>query len=103
MNTARKCGTGTILTVGVILMTPPSRAADVYADAPPPAPRIERAPPPRDGYLWGPGHWVWNGKSYFWADGSWVVQRRHMLWVPDQWEQVGEKWHLVPAHWKPSP
>jgi len=82
-----------------ITLTPPSVAADVYADAPPPPPRVERAPPPRDGYVWAPGHWIWSGKSYYWADGGFVVQRRHMKWVADQWEQVGDKWHFVPAHW----
>ena len=86
-----------------ILLTLPSPAADVYTHVAPPPPRVAHAPPPRDGYIWGAGHWAWNGTSYFWVDGAWVVQRRHLTRIADQWEQVGDTWHFLPAHWQPAP
>ncbi len=85
------------------LLTLPSSAADIYANLAPPPPRVQHAPPPRDGYIWGDGHWAWNGAAYYWVDGAWVVQRRHMERIADQWEQVGDKWHFVPAHWQAAP
>ena len=88
--------------VSAQIMVPPGLGAEIDSDVAPPPPRIEHAPPPRDGYVWGPGHWAWSGKSYNWVGGSWVVQRRHMHWVADQWERVGEKWHFMPAHWEQS-
>ena len=102
MNTPRKVWLA-VWAAGEILLAPAILAAEVDTDVPPPPARAERAPPPRDGYVWGPGHWAWSGKAYNWVDGSWVVQRRHMHWVADQWQRAGEKkWHLVPAHWEQS-
>ena len=88
--------------VSAQIMVPPGSGAEIDSDVAPPPPRIEHAPPPRDGYVWAPGHWAWSGKSYNWVGGSWVVQRRHMHWVADQWERVGEKWRFMPAHWEQS-
>jgi hypothetical protein len=89
----------TSLAAAQILLTPWSLAAEIDSDVAPPPPRVEHAPPPRDGFAWAPGHWAWSGKSYNWVGGSWVVQRRHMHWVADQWQPGGEKWHFVPGHW----
>jgi hypothetical protein len=103
MNTARNAWIAAMCVAAAeIMLTSVSVADDVYADVPPPAPKVEHAPPPRDGYVWSPGHWTLSGKSYYWVDGSFVVQRRHMQRIADQWEQVGDKWHFVPAHWQSS-
>ena len=82
------------------LLIGPVIAKDIYADQPPPASKEERAPGPRDGYIWGQGHWEWSGKSYFWVNGNWVIQRRGMRWIPDHWDQEAERWHFVPSHWE---
>jgi hypothetical protein len=29
-------------------------------------------PPPREGYIWSPGHWEWNGRRHVWKEGHWV-------------------------------
>ena len=103
MNTAHTAWIAAIFVAAAqITLTSPGFAADVYADAPPPPRRAEHAPPPRDGYVWSPGHWTWSGKAYYWVDGSFVVERRHMQRVADQWERIGDKWHFVPAHWQQS-
>jgi hypothetical protein len=104
MNTLRNASMAAIyLAAAQALLTLPSKAAEIYTDVAPPPPRVQHAPPPRDGYVWGTGHWAWSGTSYYWVDGGWVVQRRHLERVADQWEQVGDKWHFVPAHWQPAP
>jgi hypothetical protein len=91
-----------LLAAPLIFMSTAS-AADIWSEVPPPPSREQHAPPPRDGYVWGSGHWAWSGSTYYWVDGRWIVQRRHFDWVPDVWEQAGEKWRLVQGHWRPTP
>jgi hypothetical protein len=76
-------------------------AADITSDTPPPAPRIENAPPHRDGYSWAPGYWEWNGRDFHWVSGTWIVERRNRQWVADHWDQIGNQWHYVRGHWEP--
>jgi hypothetical protein len=104
MNTLRNAAMAAIyLAAAQAALAPPSFAADIVTDVAPPPPRVQHAPPPRDGYVWDGGHWAWSGTAYYWVDGGWVVQRRRLERIADQWEQVGDKWHFVPAHWQPAP
>lgn len=73
---------------------------EILIDAPPPPDRVEHAPPPRDGYVWGAGHWEWNGRSYVWVSGTWVPERRSAHWVAARWEQAGTQWHYIAGHWE---
>jgi hypothetical protein len=66
----------------------------------PPPPRLEIAPPARDGYVWSPGHWEWGGRSYNWVTGTWVVQRRGAHYVGSQWLKDGDQWHFIAGHWE---
>jgi hypothetical protein len=77
-----------------------SAGSDIVTGAPPPPDRIEHAPPPRDGYVWGAGHWEWNGRSYVWTSGTWIPERRAAHWVVARWEQVGTQWHYIAGHWE---
>jgi WXXGXW repeat (2 copies) len=69
------------------------------ADAAPPPARVERAAQ-RDGYVWAPGYWDWNGHAYHWVSGSYIYERRGAHWVADRWEQVGSQWQHVRGHWE---
>ena len=85
-------------------MAAPTVAAAAEGDsnidtAPPPA-RVERAAP-RDGYVWAPGYWDWNGRAYPWVSGSYIYDRRGAHWVADRWEQVGSHWQHMRGHWEP--
>jgi hypothetical protein len=73
---------------------------DIVTDVAPPPDRVEHAPPPRDGYIWGPGHWEWNGRSYIWASGTWLIEHRAAHWIAGRWEQVGAQWHYREGHWE---
>jgi hypothetical protein len=77
-----------------------SAGTEIVTDAPPPPDRVEHAPPPRDGYVWGAGHWEWNGRSYVWISGTWIPERRAARWVVARWEQVGTQWHYIDGHWE---
>ncbi|HME40345.1 MAG TPA: hypothetical protein VKG63_15420 [Steroidobacteraceae bacterium] len=95
---------GLLLTLGLTgtLAIPhwAAAGAEIITDTPPPPDRVEHAPPRRDGYVWGAGHWEWNGRSYVWISGTWIVERRAAHWVADRWEQMGSQWHYVPGHWQ---
>ncbi len=75
-------------------------ASEIVTDTPPPPPQIEHAPLQRDGYVWGAGHWEWNGRSYVWVAGTWILERRSAHWVGAAWEQVGARWHYIAGHWQ---
>jgi hypothetical protein len=67
--------------------------------APPPA-RDERPPAPRDGYVWAPGYWDWDGRAYSWVPGRFMFERRGVHWVADRWEQTGPHWQRLAGHWE---
>src|SRR5688572_26586692 len=29
-------------------------------------------PPPREGWIWSPQHWEWDGTRHVWVEGRWV-------------------------------
>ena len=33
---------------------------------------IVNEPPARDGYIYSPGHWEWNGNRHVWRESRWV-------------------------------
>jgi WXXGXW repeat (2 copies) len=78
----------------------PANAADIVSDVAPPALRAERAPAPRDGYVWASGHWELRGHDYAWVGGTWIAERRGAHWAADHWEQQGAQWHFLPGHWE---
>lgn len=74
---------------------------DVDINIGPPPPRVVEAPPPRPGYVWAPGYYVWDGPRHRhrWHDGYWVRERPGYNWRADHWEQRGDRWHRVPGGW----
>lgn len=68
----------------------------------PPAPRVIAEPPPRDGYVWVPGYWNWNGNRYVWAGQRWIAARPGYHWVPANWVQVSGGWQFAKGHWEPD-
>jgi hypothetical protein len=89
-----------VTVAGVVAAPPRSVGSEILTDSPPPADREEHAPPPRDGYVWGAGHWEWNGRSYIWVSGTWIVEHRAAHWVVGRWESVGARWHYIAGHWE---
>jgi hypothetical protein len=77
-----------------------ARAHEIYSDQAPPEPRTEGSPAHRDGYVWGPGYWSWDGKKYHWVPGTYLVERQSKHWVPEHWEQEDSRWHFVAGRWE---
>jgi hypothetical protein len=99
MKTLRNVRLATLIVAGTLLGPALGTAEDIAGTAPP-APRDEHAPPHRDGYVWAPGYWDWNGHSFRWESGTWIQERRRAHWVADRWEQDGSGWHHVRGHWE---
>jgi hypothetical protein len=88
-----------ILAASLVVAPTIASAANDSADVAPPAPRVEPVAP-REGYIWAPGYWEWNGRAYKWVSGSYIYERRAAHWVADRWEQVGPHWQHVHGHWE---
>ncbi len=72
----------------------------VIGNAPPP-PRSERVPPPRRGYIWAPGYWIWTGAHHEWTNGHWELDRPGYIYHPAQWRQDRDGWHFIEAGFEP--
>ena len=100
MKTLQNTMLATLIVGGALLSTGSASAGtDTISDAPPPPSRVEYPPPHRDGYVWAPGYWEWNGRFFKWIYGTWILERRGKHWVADRWDQVEDKWRYVPGHW----
>ncbi|MDB6063581.1 MAG: hypothetical protein JWM78_3684 [Verrucomicrobiaceae bacterium] len=72
---------------------------DVIIGTPPPAPRVERAPERREGFIWIPGYWRWEGNHHVWSDGRWEPERRGYEYRPAHWDHEGDRWHFREGSW----
>jgi hypothetical protein len=75
-------------------------ATAVVVQSPPPAPIYEAVPAPRQGYIWAPGHYVWDNGRYVWRGGEWVASRPGYAWQAAHWAQRSDgSWYLVGGTW----
>jgi hypothetical protein len=65
----------------------------------PPAPRYERVPGARNGYVWQPGYWDWRGNRYEWVQGLWVADRPGYVYSRPQWIQRDGRWFFDQPRW----
>ncbi|MFM2089111.1 MAG: hypothetical protein RLZZ237_3980 [Pseudomonadota bacterium] len=85
---------------GWVTVQPQAVAYEEIAIAPPP-PRFERAPHPRYGYVWAPGHWEWRARSYAWSPGAWIAERPGYVYAAPVWNQRGGHWRMEEGRWSP--
>ena len=91
-----------ILATSLGTISVPAAAAPygVSIDVAPPAPRVERMPAPRRGYVWTPGYWNWVGHRHVWVPGAWVRERRGYAYAQPQWVQRNGHWELQRGQWR---
>jgi hypothetical protein len=71
--------------------------------APPAIPIYEQPYCPREGYIWTPGYWAWDGFGYYWVPGVWVAPPRiGFLWTPGYWGYDGGHYFFNEGYWGPS-
>jgi len=67
---------------------------------PPPVQRVETVPPPRQGYVWAPGHYEWVYDHYIWRRGHWVAARNGYAYIAPMWVADGPRWVYQPERWE---
>ena len=86
-------GAASLLSLGaaVVPATAQAQPGVVVRVAPPP-PRPEHVPPPRQGYVWAPGHYEWNGHRYVWNKGTYMRARNGYAYRAPQWDERDGRW-----------
>ena len=80
------------------LGSPPSPAAIVPTQPPPPL--VEMSPPPSPGYAWDPGRWSWDGAEYVWRSGTYIVQPTNgATFTPGYWREYPGGWAWTEGRW----
>ena len=74
----------------------------VIVQTEPPAPRVESMPSAREGYVWAPGYWSWDGSNYVWVEGRYVPALAGYSYVAPHWEAVNGGWVLRAEQWVPG-
>jgi hypothetical protein len=80
-------------------MSIPAGADTVIVRTAPPAPRAERTPPPRRGYVWAPGHWEWRHGNHVWIKGNWLRERRGYSYHAPTWVERDGRWVMERGTW----
>jgi WXXGXW repeat (2 copies) len=90
--------------IGAAVTPLPSMAeASLDLNAGPPADRYERAPEPRNGYVWSPGYWDYRNNAHVWVAGTSIQARDGYVYTPRRWAQREGRWNLQPDSWhRPS-
>ena len=91
-----------VLATSLGTVSVPASAAPygISIDVAPPAPRVERVPDARRGYVWTPGYWNWTGNRYTWVPGTWVRERRGYVYAHPQWHERNGRWELQRGEWR---
>lgn len=100
---------GLALACAGFVATPAAQAAPqvsvgvgVGIGVPPPAPRFERVPPPRHGYVWARGYWAWSPRlhRHVWVRGRWMRVRPGYRYMPPRWREGPHgHWHFSAGYW----
>jgi len=81
------------------LALPAQAQVDITVNIAPPAPRYERVPAPRAGYVWEAGEWRWNGRRHVWNSGHWERARPGYAYNASRWEERNGRWHYRDSYW----
>jgi hypothetical protein len=73
--------------------------AGIFVQTAPPPPRVEAVPVRRNGQVWVPGHWQWNGTQHVWVAGHYLARRTGWIYAPARWVDVGGRWQYREGTW----
>jgi hypothetical protein len=90
------------LLTGLFTATAAEARTRVYVRIGPPPVVVERQViSPGAGYVWVPGHQVWDGYRYVWVRGSWMVAPRyHRTWVSGRWQHERRGYYWTDGRWR---
>jgi hypothetical protein len=65
----------------------------------PPAPKAERPPGARGGFVWVAGEWDWRANRWDWTPGHWERERAGKKWRETRWEKQGDVFIRITGDW----
>jgi hypothetical protein len=89
-------------TFGIATATHAARVVEVEIGVAPPAPPpnvVVVEPVPREGFIYEPGHYGWDGQRYVWIEQQYVPNREGHHWRRYTLERSGDRWHYRAGHW----
>jgi hypothetical protein len=104
MKLKRTLTIATLLTLGAAAYMPVTASAQVgfnlVISNAPPAPRYESIPAPRNGYVWAPGYWNWQGNQHVWVEGRWERDRQGYRYQRAEWIRDNAGYRLNQGGWQ---
>ncbi len=95
---------GAVIAAGSLIGLAPTVANAQYTaivSSAPPAPVREAVPPPREGFVWAPGHHELRGNQYVWVQGQWLRDRDGYDYRAPRWVQrANGEWYMVGNNWE---
>ena len=88
--------------LGIATMANAARVVDVEIGVAPPAPAettVVVTPEVRQGFIYEPGHYGWDGQRYVWIEGEYIPNREGHRWEHYTLERHGDRWHYRGGHW----
>ncbi len=85
-----------------LCLAPAASFAQIAIRIGPPAPIVERRPPPpARGFVWIDGYQRWDGGRYVWVPGRWDrPPRPGARWVGHRWVHRHNGWVMQEGHWR---
>lgn len=91
-----------------VIVSPALEPQVIFVERAPPPLRTEVIPVPREGYVWAPGYWNYDGTTHVWVDGRFLPDQSGVVYIAPRWEAsdgryafYGERWEKDPS--KPNP
>jgi hypothetical protein len=86
-----------------LILTPATEPQLVIVEVAPPPLRAEDVPAPREGYVWAPGYWNYDGTNYVWVDGRFLPDQAGAFYVAPRWEASNGRYALYGERWVKDP
>jgi hypothetical protein len=100
MNKLQKILLASLIAGSIGSIAAPAVADTIVVREAPPAPRVERVPHARRGYVWAPGHWEYRHNRYVWTRGTWIRERHGYAYNAPTWVQRDGSWVMERGGWR---
>jgi hypothetical protein len=82
-----------------VIVAPLSEPELVVVEVAPPPLRSEEVPAAREGYVWAPGYWNYDGGNYVWAEGHFIPDQSGARYEGPRWSQSNGRYALRGERW----